>query len=324
MKISAEILKDLFYVTLRIRLVEQQIADLYPEQEMRCPVHLSIGQEAIAAGVCLALEPKDYVMSNHRSHAHYLAKGGDLKAMLAEIYGKATGCSSGKGGSMHLVDLSVGFLGATPIVASTIPMGVGAAFGAAMQKLGRVAVVFFGDGATEEGVFYEALNFAQLKKVPVLFVCENNFYSVYSPLSVRQPEERSIVTMVKGMGIEIQYGNGNDAIDVFQKSRLAVEKARNGNGPIFLKFDTYRWREHCGPNSDNDLGYRSEEEFIEWKKRDPVLNLQKRLIDEGVLTMQDAKEMKERINDEIGESFLFAKDSPFPKQSTLLEDIFAN
>ena len=324
MKYSSEIRKNLLFVTLRIRLVEEKIAELYSEEEMRCPVHLSIGQEAIAAGVCLALQKEDYVMSNHRSHAHYLAKGGNLKAMVAEIYGKSTGCSRGKGGSMHLVDLSVGFLGAAPIVGSTIPMSVGAAFGAMMQKFPRVSVSFFGDGATEEGVFYEALNFAQLKQLPVIFVCENNLYSVYSPLSVRQPEGRNVINMVKSMGVDSIEGDGNNAVEVYELSKDATEKARKGYGPIFLKFDTYRWREHCGPNFDNDIGYRTEEEFLEWKESDPLQTLKKRLISEGVITKQDIERMKTTIDDEINEAFHFAKESPFPEKSTLLEDIFAN
>jgi len=172
---------------LRLRLVEEAIVNAYSDQEMRCPIHLCIGQEAIAVGVCAALEQSDYVMSNHRSHGHYLAKGGDLKAMMAELYGKKTGCTSGKGGSMHLVDLENGFLGAVPIVSGIIPVACGTAFASQMKNEKRVTTVFFGDAAVEEGVFCESINFALLKKLPVVFVCENNLYSVYSPMSVRQP-----------------------------------------------------------------------------------------------------------------------------------------
>ncbi|MBI4331624.1 MAG: thiamine pyrophosphate-dependent dehydrogenase E1 component subunit alpha, partial [Chloroflexi bacterium] len=185
----SDIEKKLYYAMLRIRLVEERIAELYPEQQMRCPVHLCTGQEAIAAGVSAHLTSDDYALSNHRSHGHYLAKGGDLKAMMAEIYGRVTGCSRGKGGSMHLVDLAAGFLGATPIVGSTIPMAVGAALATVMKGEKRVTVAYFGDAAVEEGVFHESLNFAALKRLPVVFVCENNFFSVYSPLSVRQPAD---------------------------------------------------------------------------------------------------------------------------------------
>ena len=180
-------LKKLYREMVRIRIVEESIAEHYPEQEMRCPVHFSIGQEAVAVGVCVHLDPSDHVFSNHRSHGHYLAKGGDLKAMVAEIYGKEAGCSRGFGGSMHLLDLKHGFLGAAPIVGSTIPIAVGSALTATVKEEDRVTVVFLGDGATEEGVFSESLNFAALKQLPVVFVCENNLYSVYSPLSVSQP-----------------------------------------------------------------------------------------------------------------------------------------
>jgi TPP-dependent pyruvate/acetoin dehydrogenase alpha subunit len=324
MSTNLDNLKRLYYNTLRIRLIEEKIADLYSEQEMRCPVHLSIGQEAIAVGVCSALSVQDYVLSNHRSHAHYLAKGGDLKAMLAEIYGKATGCSNGKGGSMHLVDLSVGFLGSAPIVGSTIPIAVGAAFGGVMKGQSQVVVSFFGDGATEEGVFYESLNFALLKKLPVIFVCENNYYSVYSPLSVRQPESRNIVDIVKGVGIKSFEGDGNDALQVYEITERAVNEIRDGNGPVFLKFDTYRWREHCGPNYDNDLGYRTESEFQEWKKRDPVKLLAERLLQDKAILQQDLDSIKEIIINEIEEAVVFAKQSPFPEESMLLEDIYAS
>src|SRR5579859_6536135 len=182
--------RRLYRGLLRLRLVEERIAELYPEQEMRCPVHLSIGQEAVAVGVCDHLEPADQALSGHRSHGHYLAKGGDLRAMLAELYGRETGCARGKGGSMHLVDLEAGFLGATPIVASTIPIAVGVAFAARLRGQPLVTVAFFGEGATEEGVFHEAANFAALHRLAVVFVCENNLYSVYSPLEVRQPAGR--------------------------------------------------------------------------------------------------------------------------------------
>ena len=186
----ADIARQLYYQMLRIRMVEEAIADLYAQQDMRCPIHLCIGQEAVAVGVCAALAADDYVLSGHRSHGHYLAKGGNLPAMLAEFYGKVTGCCQGKGGSMHLVDLAAGFLGAVPIVGSTMPIAVGTALASVMRGESRVTAVFFGEGATEEGVFHESLNFAALQKLPVVFVCENNLYSVYSPLAVRQPAGR--------------------------------------------------------------------------------------------------------------------------------------
>lgn len=323
MKINKKIFLSLYYHMLRVRMVEEKIAELYPEQEMRCPVHLCIGQEAIAVGVCANLLKKDYLLSNHRSHGHYLAKGGDLRAMLAELYSKADGCSGGKGGSMHLIDLSAGFLGATPIVGSTIPIAVGVSFGFMLRKEKRVAIVFFGDAAVEEGVFHESINFAVLKKLPVIFVCENNLYSVFSPLSVRQPPEREIFNLAKGQGMESYSGDGNDVVAVYNLTETAVAKARQGDGPTFLEFKTYRWREHCGPNYDYNLGYRTKEELEEWQKRCPVERIKKHLLEAKLLFPQDITEMANRISAEIEEAVAFAKNSPFPKSSAFLNHIYA-
>lgn len=316
-------LKQLYYGMLRIRMVEQKIAELYPQQEMRCPVHLCVGQEAIAVGVCSNLFKEDYVLSNHRSHGHYLAKGGNLKAMMAELYGKATGCAQGRGGSMHLVDLSVGFLGATPIVGSTIPIAVGVAFGSMMRREKRVTVIFFGDAAVEEGVFHESINFALLKELPLIFICENNLYSVNSPLSVRQPKVREIFQLAKGHGLESYQGDGNDVLEVYRLTRRVVSKVRNGRGPVFLEFKTYRWREHCGPNYDHKSGCRPESEFQHWRRRCPIEKLEKHLLEEKILCNQDIKDMKNKLQAEIEEAVIFAKESPFPDSRLLLEDIYA-
>ena len=251
----------LYESMLRIRLIEESIAERYSEEKMRCPTHLSIGQEAISVGVCSNLSKEDTVLSTHRAHAHYLAKGGCLKSMLAEIYGKVTGCSKGMGGSMHLIDKSVGFLGSTAIVGNTIPIAVGLALSVKIKKIKKISCVFFGDGAIEEGAFYESINFAIIHKLPVLFICENNFYSVYSGLEVRQPKGRKIHEMVNAIGIETSYGDGNNVEEVAEQVKVSKDNILKGNGPQFIEFETYRWREHCGPNYDNDLGYRDEEEF---------------------------------------------------------------
>jgi pyruvate dehydrogenase E1 component alpha subunit len=299
---------------LRIRLVEERIAALYTEWEMRCPVHLCIGQEAIAVGACSVLDHSDYAFSGHRSHGHYLAKGGDLKAMMAEIYGKATGCAGGKGGSMHLIDLETGFLGSAPIVGSTIPIAVGAAFGAAMKNERRVTVAFLGEGAVEAGVFYESLNFAALKKLPVVFVCENNLYSVYSPLEVRQPP-RGIVGIARSMGVEGHQADGNDVEAVSELCSQAADKARNGGGPTFLEFSTYRWREHCGPEFDNHIGYRSEQEYLQWKERCPLARSESGLLRSKAVSRPELDEMTTELNREIDVAVAFAKQSPFPDKS---------
>ena len=291
---------------LRIRLVEESIANKYSEQKMRCPTHLSIGQEAIAVGVCANLTSKDQVLSTHRAHAHYLAKGGCLNSMMAEIYGKASGCSKGMGGSMHLIDTSVGFMGSTAIVGNTIPVAVGLALEKKLTRKKSIACVFFGDGATEEGAFYESVNFAIIHSLPILFICENNLYSVYSGLEVRQPVDRKIYKMVRAMGISAQHANGNDVEEVARKVKHAKTMILKSGGPQFLEFDTYRWREHCGPNFDNNIGYREESEFLKWKKKDPLKNFysenSQKYIDRKIDT----------ISQEIDDAHQFADDSKFP------------
>jgi len=312
-------LVELYRQMLRIRLVEERIAAVYPEQEMRCPVHLCIGQEAVAVGVCAALTTSDYVMGGHRAHGHYLAKGGDLKAMIAELYGKATGCCRGKGGSMHLIDLSVGFLGAVPIVGSTIALAVGTAFGTVMRNEIRVSVPFFGDGATEEGVFHESINFAALKKLPVVFVCENNLFSVYSHISVRQAANREVYEAAQGHGVESLQGDGNNVVDVYKLAQTAVDKAKAGGGPAFLEFKTYRWREHCGPAYDDHLSYRQQSELAEWKKNCPIKRLEPDLARDQILTARQISKMNAEIEEEISEAFEFAKNSPFPEENEVSE-----
>jgi len=291
---------------LRIRLVEESIANKYSEQKMRCPTHLSIGQEAIAVGVCSNLTNEDQVLSTHRAHAHYLAKGGCLNSMLAEIYGKVTGCSKGMGGSMHLIDESVGFMGSTAIVGNTIPVAVGLALEKKLNCKKSIACVFFGDGATEEGAFYESVNFAIIHSLPILFICENNLYSVYSGLEVRQPMDRKIYKMVRAMGISAQHANGNDVEEVARKVKDAKTMILKSGGPQFLEFDTYRWREHCGPNFDNNIGYREESEFLKWKKKDPLKNF----YSENSQKYIDSK--IDKISQEIDDAHQFADDSKFP------------
>lgn len=296
----------LFESMLRIRLVEESIASKYSEQKMRCPTHLSIGQEAIAVGVCANLTSQDQVLSTHRAHAHYLAKGGCLKSMMAEIYGKASGCSKGMGGSMHLIDTSVGFMGSTAIVGNTIPVAVGLALEKKLTRKKSIACVFFGDGATEEGAFYESVNFAIIHSLPILFICENNLYSVYSGLEVRQPEDRKIYKMVRAMGISAQHGNGNDVEEVARKVKHAKTMILKSGGPQFLEFDTYRWREHCGPNFDNNIGYREESEFLKWKKKDPLKNFYSENSQKYINKKIDT------ISQEIDDAHQFADDSKFP------------
>lgn len=314
-------LKKLYYEMLRIRLIEEKIAEIYPEQEMRCPVHLSVGQEATAVGVCNALEKSDFALSTHRSHAHFLAKGGNLKAMISELYGRETGCCGGKGGSMHLNDPAIGFY-AVPIVGSTIPIGVGIGLGFKMQNKSQVSAPFFGDAATEEGVFAESLNYAALWKLPVIFICENNLYSVYSPLSVRQPPERNLIKIAESHGVKAYNCDGNDVVAIHNAAKKAVEKARMGGGPTLLELATYRMFEHCGPNYDNHLGYRTEEEFNYWKSKDPLKMLAKKLDGDEDFN-QEIQEMTNIINLEINEAFAYAKSAPYPEKASLYTHLYA-
>ncbi|WP_454061331.1 thiamine pyrophosphate-dependent dehydrogenase E1 component subunit alpha [Candidatus Nitrospira salsa] len=316
-------LQQLYCEMLRIRMVEERIAELYGEKKMRCPVHLCIGQEAIPVGVSAILHRDDVVLSGHRSHGHYLAKGGNLNRMLAEIYGKEGGCAKGKGGSMHLVDRTAGFLGATPIVASSIPIAVGAAFGAKLQGLNLVTVVYFGEGATEEGTFHESVNFAVLKNLPIVFVCENNLYSVYSPLSVRQPNVRDIVALAESHGCEGKRIDGNDIRVMYESSSQAVYKARNNGGPTFLECETYRWREHCGPNFDNDLGYRAPSEFEEWKATCPLEKTKTYLSQLDAWSLSWHQDQVERLSSEIESAVRFAEKSPLPSKDQLFQHVFA-
>jgi len=308
---------------LLIRLLEEEIANQYPKQKMRCPTHLSIGQEAIGAAVGLILSKKDQTVSTHRAHAHYIGKGGDIKAMLAEIFGKSTGCSSGKGGSMHLIDRSVGFMGSTAIVGNTIPVGVGIGLSNKINKNNFVSCVFLGDAAVEEGVFHEAANFAVLHKLPVLFICENNLYSVYSPLHVRQPSDRQIYKWIEAYGMESHCADGNNPIEASLLISSSVEKIRSGMGPIFLEFSTYRWREHCGPNYDNEIGYRSVEEYEKWKDIDPLKRLKNELIEKGWLNEDTYEKLISALNLKVEEAFRFAEDSPFPDQSDAYNHVLA-
>ncbi len=313
---KGKLVLDLLYHVWRIRLVEERIAALYSEQQMRCPVHLSIGQEGVAVGVCAALTNKDAVMSGHRAHAHYLAKGGNLQRMMAEIYGKATGCSLGRGGSMHLIDLDAGFIGSTPIVGSTIPMATGLAWSAKMQRKNIVTVLFMGETAAEEGVWHESLNFAALHKLPILFVCENNLYSVYTHIKDRQPS-RPLTGMAAAHSLRVYGGDGNNALEVHRLAKDALSHVRAGKGPVFMEFSTYRWREHCGPNYDNDLGYRSEAEFQEWKEKDPLARLRQHVLQERYTTKDKLAAEERGITEEIDAAVTFAKMSPSPTAEDL-------
>jgi TPP-dependent pyruvate/acetoin dehydrogenase alpha subunit len=319
---SIELKLSLFKSMLRIRMVEEKLANLYSEQEMRCPMHLCIGQEAIAVGVSHALTKEDKVFSNHRAHGHYLAKGGDLLAMIAELYGRDIGCCGGRGGSMHMIDQSVGFMGATPIVGGTVPLAVGSAWASLLMNDQLVTTVYFGDGCFEEGVLHESMNFAALHHLPVLFVCENNDFSVYTKLELRQPK-RSIYKIAEAHSIRSQKADGNDIELVHKISSDAVAEIRNGSGPQFLEFSAYRWREHCGPDFDDHLNYRTHEEVEFGKNACPVLRYKDQLFNNGDLTDQMINEISEKIEIEISQVFEKAKAARLPTLQDAMDHQYA-
>ena len=305
----------------RLREVELRISREYPNQEIRCPVHLSIGQEAPSAALSLLVKKNDFSVSTHRGHAHYLAKGGCLKSFISEIYGKSNGCSAGKGGSMHLVDLGVNFMGTSAIVGNSIPTGTGLALAAKLNKKDQISIIHIGDGAVEEGAFYESLNFSVVKEIPALFFCENNLYSVYSSLDVRQPKERSLKELANAIGSYSIKSDGNCALNCYKNLDKAITYCRNQKKPVFIEFSTYRWLEHCGPNYDDELGYRSRDEINFWKKRDPINLLEK------TLKTQEKDEYEkycDSLEDEINEAFSFAKNSSPPEEEAAYTQIFSD
>lgn len=321
MTVTVKKKKELLYSMLRIRRIQERIESLYLRDDMKTPIHLYIGQEAIAVGVCAALEKADYISSNHRSHGHYLAKGGDLKAMIAELHCKKTGCSKGYGGSMHLVDVSVGHLGSTSIVGGGIPIGTGLGLAIQMKRENRVSVVFFGDGAADEGVLYESINFAMLKKLPVIYVLENNQWSVCSHVSVRQIGDN----IFHGASPDLLFSrkvDGNDVLLVYETACHAVERARTGQGPSFIECKTYRMMGHAGCAVQEPKGYRDLREVEDWKKKCPVCNFQRDLLQEGVVTRDEVASMEQLIVAEIDEAFAFAQKSPVPTGEDLHKYLF--
>ena len=318
--IPPERLKTFYVQMARIRRAEEAIVALYPEQEIRCPTHLSIGQEAVAVGVCQALREHDTVLSGHRCHAHYLAKGGSLRGMFAELYGKATGCCGGKGGSMHLASPDTGMLGASAIVAGTLPMAVGAALAAALRRTDEVAVAFFGDAAAEQGVLHESLAFAALRALPVVFVCENNLYATLTPLSQRQVSV-DIWPRAAAHGLAAVGVDGNDVVAVHEAGAAAAARARHGGGPTFIEAKTYRWREHVGPNFDTDMGNRTQAELDGWMARDPVAVLARTLEARGILTAAERASLDADLEAEVADAVSFAKASPFPEPAMLRTDV---
>lgn len=310
-------LNDRFYKSLyKIRRVEEEIARVYPTDKIKSPVHLSIGQEAVSVGVCEALKPYDVVFGTYRGHALYLAKGGDLKKMVAELYGKATGSAKGKGGSMHLIDTKARVMGASAVVGTTIPHAVGFAYALKLKGSKSIVVSFFGDGGVEEGVFHESLNFAMLKKLPIIFICENNFYAIHTHIGQRQ-SNTNIWEKAKSYGIPSERIENNDILKIYERVGSKVKALRQGVlGPFFFECMTYRWKEHVGPNDDFHLGYRSESEREPWVKNDQVKRIGQ------LIEAKRRKKIEDKIEKEIQDAFVFAEKSPFPRDPELYTDVF--
>ena len=319
----SSVLLMMYFTMMRIRLFEEKVSDLLTKNEIKCPTHLYIGQEAIATGVCANLRKDDYVFSTHRSHGHYLAKGGDMKALMAEMYGRSTGCSRGRGGSMHLAAPEMGLPGVSVIVAGTIPLAVGAALAFSLQRKDNVSVAFFGDGATNEGVFYESLNIASLKKLPVIFICENNLYSTHMPISacLADTDIHKKAEMFNMPGIRI---DGNNVVEVYQTAQEVINNARLGKGPALLECMTYRWRGHVGPNFDIDKGLRSREELEQWMGKCPIQRIETLHARPNVLSPETAAGIYAQVEEEVAEAITFAKNSPFPDASELMDNVFEN
>lgn len=319
--LKSDFLLQLHQELLRVRVTEETLAARYKEQEMRTPAHFGTGQEAVAVGVCRALRNDDVIYSHHRCHNHYLAKGGSIYELAAELYGRADGCSGGRGGSVHLTAPDKGVIATSAILGEMTAVAVGAALSFQMDKSDRVAVTFFGEGAMDEGAFYEALNYAAIKKLPVLLACENNLYATESPLSVRQAAGTELCERVSAFKVEAHKIDGNDVTTVYRAARDAVAKLRAGQGPVFLECMTYRWREHVGPHFDHDLSrnYRTKEEFDLWLQHDPVKLSEESLVKAGIAKTADLDRMRAEMQREVDAAVEKAKQAPWPSVATLFD-----
>ncbi len=308
---------DKFYRSLyRIRRAEEEVARVYPSDKIKSPVHLAIGQEAVSVGVCETLRQDDIIFGTYRSHGYYLAKGGDLKKMIAEMYGKIDGSAKGKGGSMHLVDVEHGIMGASAVVGTPIANAIGYAYALKYQKKDAIVVCFFGDGAVDEGVFHESLNFAALKELPLIFICENNRYAIHTHQAIRQ-KNTNIWEKAKVHGVPAERIEDNDVLKIYEKVNEAVQALRAGQpGPFFFECMTYRWMEHVGPGEDYHLGFRVKEEAQPWIDNDQVTRI-------GALLEADQREkIEQEVESEIQEAFDFAENNPFPEAHELYTDLF--
>ena len=319
-----ELLMRMLRRMMLIRRFDETVMELVQRGELVGAAHTYIGQEAVAVGACASLRDEDYITGNHRSHGHPIAKGGDVRRAMAELLGKSTGYCKGKGGSMHLADFSIGILGESGIVASALPVAVGAALGTKMQGRDRVVVSFFGDGASNQGACHEAMNLASIWKLPVIFLCENNQYAVTTHFSdvvaVENISDRATAYNMPGVLVD-----GQDVMAVYEATREAVSRARGGGGPALIEGLTYRYEEHSeGMGRILREPYRSEEEVERWRERDPIELHKQRLLEQGLATQEEVSEVQEQVAAAVEEALEFARESPYPDESDLFTDMYKN
>lgn len=318
------LLLKLYEQMLLIRSCEEAFVDPIVTGKVRCPVHLYSGQEAIAVGVCQALNPDDFVFGNHRSHGHYLAKTGDLQGLVSEVFCRLSGCSRGRGGSMHLYCPEKGFLGSAPIVSGTVSLATGAAMMAHVRNTKQVSVTFFGDGAIGEGVVYESINFAALRNLPVLFVCENNLYATHMPIGECRVH-RDIAPFAAELGAKTFTVDGNDIKEVASAAIEAVSICRNGKGPCFIECKTYRLRGHVGPDDNiqgTHIDIRPKDEIAQWHEKDPIVRTRNMLIECGLLTESRDREMYAAILQQVRAAVEFAVSDAYPPDRDVLTQVF--
>lgn len=309
---------EIYRTMVKIRRFDEIVIQLFADGEIPGFMHLYIGEEAVAAGVCAALNKSDYITSTHRGHGHCIAKGGRLDYMMAELFGRKTGYCKGKGGSMHIADLDIGILGANGIVSGGIPTAVGAAVGIQYQDDDRVAVSFFGDGATNVGQFHEACNLASIWELPVIFVCENNLFAQTTPRTEHQ-KIKDVAARASAYDMPAVTVDGNDVIEVYQAAKEAVKRARDGGGPTFIECKTYRWRGHW---EGDPQPYRTQDEVKEWKLKCPITRFRRYLIENKVMLKQELESIDKIIEDELQKAVEFARISPFPEPEEALDDVY--
>jgi len=319
LKLTKDKLVEMYKRMLEIRLFEEKVFDLYAQNLVPGTIHLYLGEEAVAVGVCSVLKKDDYITSTHRGHGHCIAKGAELKRTMAEILGKKTGYCKGKGGSMHIADFSIGMLGATAVVGAGLPIAVGAGLSAKLRNTDQVVACFFGEGASNQGTFHESINMASTWKLPVIFVCENNLYAMgtrqSTVMAIENVADRAVAYGIPGVVVD-----GNDVLAVYEAAQRAVERARKGEGPTLIECKTYR---HKGHSRVDPAKYRPKEEVEEWLAKDPIKRFKEKLLQTNTLTESEIQQIEKEVSAEIEEAVKFAMESPYPAPEEALEDVYA-